>query len=358
MRQESAVYYLFRDHLGGTSISYRASGGQTISQRYYVWGGIRPGPGNVLPMDYTFTSQKPNSTEQWWDLTTTGTWQTHRQRYVPLLGSNRALLWHPYHSQEQRMDKRKARSRWWTFEASKRRDAILASLQKGLTSEHDLLKFTTKTEEGSLDLRGLAFGDGIELEGVQFRETDFSYSDFGRGIFRQCTFERVLFREIDSHRWNERGCQFTDVDFYKANLRDAGIGIDGTAYIRAGFRETNFSGASFIRPQFIACDFSDARLKGIDFLLSNLVDCKFRGRLESVWFRRHYRLPSDEQNFGKAAPNEMRHVDFSEAELWDVTFTGGLDLSQVVLPRDGFHLLFRHFGAALVKAKQAISALA
>ena len=262
------------------------------------------------------------------------------------------------------MDKKRARSRWWTLEGSKRRDAILAYLQEGSTSEHDLLESTAKTEEGLLDLRGLAFGDGIELEGVQFRETDFSYSDFGRGIFRKCTFERVLFKETDSHRWNERGCQFTDVDFYKANLRDAGIGIDGSAYIRASFRETNFSGASFIRPQFIACDFSDARLKKIDFNVSNFIDCKFRGKLESVWFRRYYPLPhatggyhGDEHHFGKAVPNEMRNVDFSEASLWDVTFTGGLDLSQVILPRDGFHVLFRHFDIALTKAKQTLSTL-
>jgi len=37
------------------------------------------------------------------------------------------------------MDKRKASARWWPFEGSKRRDAIRASLQKGLTSEHELV---------------------------------------------------------------------------------------------------------------------------------------------------------------------------------------------------------------------------
>jgi RHS repeat-associated protein len=52
------LYYLFSDHLASSSVSYRADGQQTISQRYYAWGTIRPGPDNALPTDYTFTGQK------------------------------------------------------------------------------------------------------------------------------------------------------------------------------------------------------------------------------------------------------------------------------------------------------------
>ena len=32
------------DHLGSSSVSYRADGQQTITQRYYPWGTIRPAP--------------------------------------------------------------------------------------------------------------------------------------------------------------------------------------------------------------------------------------------------------------------------------------------------------------------------
>ncbi len=52
------VNYLVGDHLGSSSVSYRADGGQTATQRYYPWGTIRPGPANALPTDYTFTGQK------------------------------------------------------------------------------------------------------------------------------------------------------------------------------------------------------------------------------------------------------------------------------------------------------------
>ncbi len=52
------VNYLLGDHLGSSSVSYRVGDGQTVTQRYYPWGTIRPGPANVLPTDYTFTGQK------------------------------------------------------------------------------------------------------------------------------------------------------------------------------------------------------------------------------------------------------------------------------------------------------------
>ena len=141
-------------------------------------------------------------------------------------------------------------------------------MQKGETLERHLLKYTTKTEDGLIDLRGLSFGTGVELKRVQFRDLDLSYGNLGRGILVRSAFEGVLLREIDCHRWNERNCRFTDVDFYKANFRGASIGIDGSTYVRASFQKANFSGAIFVRPQFIDCDFSDARLRNLDFFAS------------------------------------------------------------------------------------------
>ncbi len=51
------VHYLFADHLGSSTVSYRSDGSQTVTQRYYPWGSVRPGPGNTLPTGYTFTGQ-------------------------------------------------------------------------------------------------------------------------------------------------------------------------------------------------------------------------------------------------------------------------------------------------------------
>lgn len=49
--------FVFADHLGSTNVSYRSDGGNTVVQRWYPWGSVRPGPNNALPTGYTFTGQ-------------------------------------------------------------------------------------------------------------------------------------------------------------------------------------------------------------------------------------------------------------------------------------------------------------
>jgi RHS repeat-associated protein len=56
MRDNGTLYYLFGDHLGSTSVSYRASDGQTTRQLYKPWGEPRYASGS-LPTDYTYTGQ-------------------------------------------------------------------------------------------------------------------------------------------------------------------------------------------------------------------------------------------------------------------------------------------------------------
>jgi RHS repeat-associated protein len=58
MRKGDTLYYLFSDHLGSISVVYETISNTWVTQRYYPWGTIRPGPNNALPTDYTFTGQK------------------------------------------------------------------------------------------------------------------------------------------------------------------------------------------------------------------------------------------------------------------------------------------------------------
>ena len=61
LREGGELYFLLGDHLGSTSVSYRVSDGQTVTQTYHAWGDIRPGPDNALPTDYAFTGQRLQS---------------------------------------------------------------------------------------------------------------------------------------------------------------------------------------------------------------------------------------------------------------------------------------------------------
>jgi RHS repeat-associated protein len=58
VEQSDTLYYLFSDHLGSISVVYETISNTWVTQRYYPWGTIRPGPDNALPTDYTFTGQK------------------------------------------------------------------------------------------------------------------------------------------------------------------------------------------------------------------------------------------------------------------------------------------------------------
>jgi uncharacterized protein YjbI with pentapeptide repeats len=258
------------------------------------------------------------------------------------------------------MDKRSARDRWLlSAEATERCRAISEILLKGRSIEHHLSQIVDRTDQGLLDLRGipLSLESGMELYRAQIRDVDFSYAYFGHAILKQCVFEHVFLTGVENSRWNERGCRFVGVDFTEARLRGAAIGIDGSIYEHVSFQGADFTGAVFVRPQFKDCDFSNAKLRQLDFNASNFVNCTFRGKLESVWFRKYYPSKSDEQRMGKASPNEMRNVDFSQASLWDVVFTGGVDLSRVILPEDGSHILLRHFDASLRETRREVEQL-
>jgi RHS repeat-associated protein len=58
MRKDGALYYLFGDHLGSTSVSTNNTGATTNDVRYFAYGGQRSGNVLNLPTDHTFTGQR------------------------------------------------------------------------------------------------------------------------------------------------------------------------------------------------------------------------------------------------------------------------------------------------------------
>jgi RHS repeat-associated protein len=58
MRDGETLYFLFGDHLGSTSLSYRVSDGYVARHLYKPWGEKRyPAGGSELPTKYRFTGQ-------------------------------------------------------------------------------------------------------------------------------------------------------------------------------------------------------------------------------------------------------------------------------------------------------------
>ncbi|MBU1748397.1 MAG: RHS repeat-associated core domain-containing protein, partial [Chloroflexi bacterium] len=57
MRKDGALTFLHGDHLGSTSLTTDANGGDAVQQWYYPYGGQRAADGD-LPTDYRFTGQR------------------------------------------------------------------------------------------------------------------------------------------------------------------------------------------------------------------------------------------------------------------------------------------------------------
>jgi hypothetical protein len=164
--------------------------------------------------------------------------------------------------------------------------------------------------------------------------------------------ENTMLRQIDAMSIRDRASVFRRCDFTKAKWRGT-LGLDGARYEQVSFRGADLRRILCYQGYFVDCDFSDAKLKGVDFNASHFVRCTFKGKLEDVWFRSSYIYPSDVQEYGETEPNPMEDVDFVEAELWDVYFAG-CDLSTVMLPQDGNHVLLSDLSRSMAKAEHIV----
>jgi len=268
--------------------------------------------------------------------------------------------------------------RWHTEAGRWAREQVIRHLQK----HKDLSKLTfLQCHEGRWDLRGMDFsrtpwhkfsvdveltpgyrapftfalGGKYVFRRVAFRDADLSYANLGQARLEKCHFENVLFCHANYVGVGDPHSTFVQVDFFRADMRGATLGLEGARYEGCSFREADMRGVHGYDGYFVGCDFSNARLEEVDFEASHFIDCRFAGPLKKVWFRGYYSMPSLERRFRKTERNPMRNVDFSQATLWDVMFTNGCDLSTVVAPQDGEHFLFRHWPQVLARAEEQVA---
>jgi uncharacterized protein YjbI with pentapeptide repeats len=199
-----------------------------------------------------------------------------------------------------------------------------------------------------LDLRALVFADGsIRAKGCRFENIDFSQAKFSGPFFTDCVFENCLFDGADLSDMAQWRSAYARCSFRHTNFSRASFGASGATYSDCIFERASFSRAVFIRPVFERCRFDNCKLKGVDFNGSSFEECQFTGVIADAQFRGGYGAPDLEETFGTAKPNRMFNVDLSEAILRMVGFHNHCDLSTVIIPQDGNHLLIRHFPAVV-----------
>lgn len=243
----------------------------------------------------------------------------------------------------------------WNDATHRRRAVQLVNLiSRGRFNPHALLKFTNLTQEERIDLRGLTFDKIITFRRKELLNLDFESSTFKYLELRKCKVESVSFKNISAGVWRDSASSYQSTDFSGAVLGSSAIGLDGSTYQDVDFTGADLRQASFYRPKFIRCDFSRARLRRVDFAASAFEEVVFEGDLTNVWFNHTYRFPGDEKRYGRTEPNSMYRVDFRNVRLYGVVFTGGLDLSTIILPKDGSLLLIHRFAEALERAAESL----
>jgi uncharacterized protein YjbI with pentapeptide repeats len=190
-------------------------------------------------------------------------------------------------------------------------------------------------QEGELiDLRGYD-ASRVLVKNVTVRDVDLSYSNFSSAWLEGNRFENCVFIGGDFSDTSDHGSMFDRCVFAKCKFKLAALGYDGSQFRNCTFKESNFQRTNFIRAEFVNTEFLQCRLKGIDFNASSFENCNFEGLLNDVWFRGTFPLESDSQHFGQPKINKMLNVSFENAELRNLTFSNGCDLSSVKIKNNG-----------------------
>lgn len=142
-----------------------------------------------------------------------------------------------------------------------------------------------------------------------------------------------------------RSCLFQKVRIENAAL---GSGPEPSEYLDCVFDGARISHA-FGRARFVRCSFQDVILRDWNSTAFELVDCTFSGRLRNSVFYGHpdnLYVPS-----GDPTRNEFHGNDFSAADLVQVEFRWGIDLSRQRLPDGPDYVYLPDLPAALARAR-------
>lgn len=207
-----------------------------------------------------------------------------------------------------------------------------------------LREVARETSTGRIDLRGIPLGGGqLRIADQRIAEVDLSAADVSGAMFHRTEFINCLFDGADFRGVTQWGMTYRSCSFVETDCSDASFGADGAELSDCSFVRAKFTRTSIVKPRFIGCTFDECRLKGVDFYMSSLEKCRFRGLLADVRFNGYIDDPLHRQMFGSAPPNPMKNVDFSEARFEYVSFANHCPLATVLPPRDSGHVLILDF---------------
>ncbi|RKE57059.1 pentapeptide repeat-containing protein [Sphingobacterium detergens] len=168
-----------------------------------------------------------------------------------------------------------------------------------------------------------------------FEQDTIETFDFSYKVFKNCFFVNSTITAKDfghSVFWNCHfvSCEFIDCDFQSAVFQNLGLWYDCT------FKSNNFSKTVIGNIKIEKLVFSTNNFNKTTFDGTDLAEVVFEGKIDSSWF---YGISSAESLYAmdffiirKFKPLKTPFIDFGGAELNDVVFSRGLDLSNIKFP--------------------------
>ena len=198
------------------------------------------------------------------------------------------------------------------------------SITHALRNKGDLTKIKlSRTSEGLIDLRGFSapkqyateksssgrdkryVSEGIGIKNHRFEGIDFSYSDFERCEFFDCSFNRSNFREARFVATNYSACQFHDIEFVKTNFGHSTFKADGVIseklkenFTRILFDNVNLSEVHMNDQTFENCQFSNCKTGVMILSKCVLANIKFIGTVKNLFIKESRKV--DNVDFAKA----------------------------------------------------------
>jgi uncharacterized protein YjbI with pentapeptide repeats len=222
-----------------------------------------------------------------------------------------------------------------------------------------------KTETGMADLRGIVFpGEIYIIKKFHFDNVDFSGANLERGWFTKCIFTNCLFEKTKMEAVTLEAMQWSNCRFINASLRDSSIGMrigkNSGSIHNCVFTKTNLSYTSFNFPLITDTIFDHCKIHETNFDSSRFTNCVFKGKLSLCFFCGHswHWSPGWFRPFSidyKKFPNPMMNVDFTEAELGDVNFSHGIDLSHCKFSLTENQVLVKNTAEVFSKVRKIIA---
>jgi len=177
-------------------------------------------------------------------------------------------------------------------------------------------------------------------------------------MLSRVTVRDADFRRVTFDQFAPEGCTFEHCDFSGQTL-DRRYQPLFSSRRQSIFRDCKFDGADLrrVRPglaRFERCTFDDAAIDGWRSEASEFVDCRFAGALGTVIFYGRPAGPTGKLVEHERKRNDFSGNDFRDADLDHVTFTGGIDLRTLRLPRDDRYVWLDRFPQRVARARTEI----